>query len=346
MIRYLAKTLALLLLSLLSISFLTFCLVQLAPDDAASIILRGSGVLPSDDAVQALREQLGIDKWWPVQYVNWLAAVVQGDLGTSFSSGLPVVDTLTPAAAKTLDLAVRSFLLTIVVSIPLGVVCAKEQNRFGDKVIRFVTYVYSSIPTFVVGIVLLYVFAVKMKVFPAIANNYEGGLVLPVIVLASTSIAWTTRQVRTIFMEKMNEPYVMGLEARGVAEWRIDIFYVLKDSMVPIVTSLGICFGSMLGGAVVVEKIFTWAGLGSTVLRAIEVLDYPVLLGFALYIALIYFVINFVIDVLYGVFDPRIRAGQRKVSKHEEMPFGALLKGRLRGCSSSEEGGEGRVDQA
>jgi peptide/nickel transport system permease protein len=308
MVRYILKTLGMLLISLISITFLTFCLIQLAPDDAASIMLRGSGILPSVEAVQALREQLGINQWWPIQYLSWIGNLLHGDLGTSFSNGLPVTDTLTPSAIKTLELAFKAFILTIVVSIPLGVFCAKYQNRFGDYLVRVLTYVYSSIPTFVVGIVALYIFGVKLKLVPTIANNHEGGLTLPIIVLASTSIAWMVRQVRTIFMEKMNDSYVDGLKARGVCQWRIDIFYILKNSMVPIVTSLGVCFGSMLGGAVVVEKIFTWSGLGQSVLQAINSLDYPILLGFALYIAIIYFVINFAIDLLYGVFDPRMRA--------------------------------------
>ncbi len=314
MIAFIARKIAFVTASLISVTVLMFVLIQLAPDDAASIMLRGSGILPSDAAVENLREELGIDQSLPVQYLAWLASLLQGNFGTSFSTGLPVTATLTPALGRTLQLAAMAFVLTVAVSLPLGILCAKRQNRAVDRIVRFVTYAYASIPTFVVGIVALYALCVRLKIFPTIANNHEGGLVVPTIVLASTSIAWMIRQVRTAFMEKMNEPYVLGLRARGVTAWRIDVFYVLKGSMNPIVTSLGICFGSMLGGAVLVESIFTWSGLGQTVLTAINARDYPMLMGFALYIAAVYLIINALIDVLYGVFDPRAKATSKSVS--------------------------------
>ena len=301
-------------LTLLSITVLTFLLVYLAPSDAAEQLLLGGGLLPTDATVEALRHDFGLDRSLVAQYVSWLFALLHGDMGTAFSTGYPVFDTMLPAAQKTLTLACWSFYMTVLISLPLGIVCAKYRDKAADRIIRVVTYIIAAIPSFVIGLALLYFFAEKNQILPSIANNHTGGLIMPVAVLSSMSIVWMVRQIRTIMLEKMDEPYVMGLRARGIDEWRILLLYVLKSSMVPIVTSYGICFGSMLGGAAIVEQIFTWSGLGKVVLYAISMRDYPLVLGFAIWIAFIYCIINAVIDLLYGVFDPRIRKGEAQGS--------------------------------
>jgi peptide/nickel transport system permease protein len=295
--------------TLLSITLLAFLLLSVAPSDAAEVMLRGTGVLPSNDMIEGLRHDFGLDRSLLSQYLSWLGALLQGDLGTSFAQSRPVTDILISATIKTAQLTLLAFALTVIVSIPLGVLCAKYRNSWGDWLIRIFSYGYASIPSFVIGVTLLYIFAERLKILPAVANIHEAGLVMPVFVLASTCTAWMVRQVRTIFLEKMSDPYVLGLRARGISEWRIDLYSVLRSAMVPIVTSLGLCLGSMLGGAVIAEMIFTWNGLGRVVLTAIDARDYPVLLGFTIWIAVIYYLINIIIDILYGVFDPRIRKG-------------------------------------
>lgn len=298
------------LFTLLSITLFTFILVWLAPSDAAEQLLLGTGLLPSDATVEALRHDLGLDRSLPVQYISWLVSLLHGDMGTSYSTGVAVWDSLAPATLRTLTLGFWAFLITVIVSLPLGILCAMYRGKTLDKVIRIVTYVLAAIPSFVVGLALLYFLSEKNNILPSIANNHIGGLIMPVTVLSLSSIVWMVRQIRTIMIEKMGEPYLVGLRARGIEEYYIVLFYVLKNSMVPIVTSYGICFGSMLGGAAIVEQIFTWSGLGRVVLHAISMRDYPIILGFAIWIALIYCVINAVVDLLYGVFDPRIRKGQ------------------------------------
>ncbi len=304
------------LFTLLSITLFTFILVWLAPSDAAEQLLLGTGLLPSDDTIEALRHDLGLDRSLPIQYISWLISLLHGDMGTSYSTGVAVWDSLAPATVRTLTLGFWAFLITVIISLPLGVLCAMYRGKTTDKVIRIVTYVLAAIPSFVIGLALLYFLSEKNNVFPSIANNHAGGLIMPVMVLSLSSIVWMVRQIRTIMLEKMGEPYVIGLRARGIDEYYIVLFYVLKNSMVPIVTSYGICFGSMLGGAAIVEQIFTWSGLGRVVLYAISMRDYPIILGFAIWIALIYCVINAVIDLLYGVFDPRIRKGNAKGTLH------------------------------
>ena len=291
----------------LSITFLSFCLIYLAPSDAAEVMLRQGGRLPSPEVIQALRERLGLDRNMVIQYLDWLYRVFRGDLGTSFSTGLPVAQSLFPAIYRTVQLAWRAFVATIVISIPTGVLCAKYQNRLFDKIVRIITYVLSAIPAFVIGVGALYFFAVKLRWLPAISNNSERGLVLPVTVMASMMSVWMIRQVRAIVAEKKNQSYVAGLRARGISELRIDFSYVLKDALIPILTSLGICFGSMLAGATIVENIFSWSGLGRSVLTAINARDFPMIQGFILWIAMIYYGINLILDAFYCLADPRIR---------------------------------------
>lgn len=295
--------------TLISITFLSFCLVYFAPSDAAEKMLRSTGSIPAPETVQALRAKLGLDQPVLSQYLAWLKQLLHGNLGTSFSTGQPVTFSLLPALGRTAQLAGWCFLVTVIVSLPLGVLCAKHQNRLFDKLIRMICYIFTAIPTFVVGIAALYYFAVKRKWLPAVANNSANGLILPIAVLSSVMIVWMIRQVRTIVLEKMSQRYLEGLRARGLSEAKIAFSYVLKDAMIPIVTSLGICLGSMLAGAVLVENIFSWSGLGKIVLNAINYNDYPVIQGFILWISLIYYAINLLIDLFYRIFDPRIRRG-------------------------------------
>lgn len=337
------------LLTLLSITLFTFILVWLAPSDAAEQLLLGTGVLPSDATIESLRHQMGLDRSLPAQYISWLFALLHGDMGTSYSTGVAVWDSLLPATARTLTLGCNAFAITVAVSLPLGVLCAMYRGEAVDKTIRVVTYVLAAIPSFVVGIALLYFLSEKNNILPSIANNHAGGLIMPVAVLSLSSIVWMVRQIRTIMLEKMGDPYLIGLRARGIEEWRIVVFYVLKNSMIPIVTSYGICFGSMLGGAAIVEQIFTWSGLGRVVLQAISMRDYPVILGFAIWISIIYCIVNAVVDLLYGVFDPRIRKDSSFFGHHRggkkgrslKMPGGPSeekgLPGERSGCSETKE---------
>ncbi|MCI6018132.1 MAG: ABC transporter permease [Clostridiales bacterium] len=307
--RYVLKKIFEVCFILLGISVISFCLVHLAPGDAAEIMLRQGGRIPTEEAVTAARIKMGLDKPLYVQYLVWLRGVLHGDFGTSYSTGRPVLESLIPAIKRTFQLAWRSFLLTVVISIPVGLLCAVFQDRMADKIIRFVTYVLSAVPVFVIGIGILYLFSVKLRWLPAISNNSRNGLVMPVMVMTMSMSVWMIRQVRTIIAEKKRESYVYGLRSKGISELRIFFCYILKDALIPILTSLGICFGSMMAGTALVENIFSWSGLGKSVLTAINARDYPLIQGFVLWIGLIYYGINLILDFSYYIADPRIKKG-------------------------------------
>lgn len=299
------------MLSFIAITFLVFLLVYLAPGDAVDKMLAGSPV--SAELKDSYRATLGLDRSVFAQYADWLLSALQGDLGTSFRTNKPVMVMLLPALGRTIILAGRAFLLTVVISLVAGVLCARYKDKAFDHVMRWITYIFYALPSFVVGILALYVFALKLKWFPvsATAYDFEWGLVLPVTVLALSMSAWMIRQVRTIVLERMSEPYVVGLKALGISRNHIEFVYVLKHALVPIITDFGIILGSLMGGAVLVETVFSWPGVGQILMTAISNLDYPVIQGFALWIAIVYFLINVGIDVLCGLADPRIVRGGR-----------------------------------
>ena len=299
-----------LIIILLSITFLSYALIELAPGDPADIMLRASGVIPSEAAVQTLRAELGLDKPFLQRYFLWLAGALHGDLGTAFSTGLPVTDTLLPALGRTVVLTLWSFALTLAISIPLGMLCSRHRDSLPDRIIRIVTYVAGATPNFVLGVGVMYLLAVKLKLLPAIANGHSHGYVMPVLVLTIGSAAWMVRQVRTAALENRSEGYLLAMKARGLSPLRLER-YVLRSAMLPILASLGGCLGSMLAGAVVVENIFSLSGLGKLALSAINARDFPLLQGFILWIALIYYLINFGCDSLYAVFEPRMRGRDR-----------------------------------
>ncbi|MGI6217923.1 MAG: ABC transporter permease [Coriobacteriales bacterium] len=309
--RHIAAKVIELIVTLVTITFLSFMLVYLAPSDAAEKMLNGNGFIASQETIDAMRSRLGLDQDVFTQYISWISGVIQGNLGTSFRTGRPVVSQLAPALLRTLELAALAFSITVAVSIPTGIQCAKRKNGTFDRIIRYCTYFFASLPSFFLGIVVLYVLAGRLGVIPASMATSSNPLTLfvPACVLAFSLSAWMIRQVRTAVLEKLDDGFVTGLRMRGIPEHVIFRSYVLKASMAPIITALGICLGSLMGGAVLVENVFSWPGLGQVVLTAINYLDYPVIQGFAIWIALIYFAINILIDVFCALADPRIRMG-------------------------------------
>ncbi len=293
------------LLVVLSISFLSFALIELAPGDPADIMLRASGVLPSPEAVEALRQDMGLDQPFLTRYFAWLGGILHGDFGTAYSTGRPVLQTLLPAMGRTVTLTAVAFGLTVLLSLPLGLLCARRRDSWLDRLLRFFTYVCGATPNFVLGLGLLYGLAVKLKWLPAIGNGSARGYILPVTVLTLGTAAWMIRQVRTAALETRGAGYLTALRARGIRPARMER-YVLKSALLPIIASLGTCLGSMLAGAVVIENIFSLSGLGRLVLSAIQARDFPLLQGFILWIAVIYYLINFSCDRLNRVFDPRL----------------------------------------
>ena len=310
MVRHVVMPVLRMIAVLVGITFLSFSLMFLSPGDPAEKYLAGGdgnkGMI-SEEAIQAQREKWGLDKPFLVQYGVWLGNVFRGNLGNSYSTGRPVIQELKKKAGPTVVLAVTSMLICVTVSIPLGVLCAYRKDKFIDNVCRIFSFIGISLPSFLVSLLLLYFFSVQYHWFSISGENGIKGLLLPVVVLAFQSSAKLIRQVRSVILTELGKPYVQGARARGVKKSRILFSHVLRNAWMPILTLVGIHFGIQLGGAAVVESIFSWQGLGQLAVSAVRSSDYMLLQGIVLWLAILYLLINFAIDASYARLDPRVR---------------------------------------
>lgn len=293
---------------LLGITLLSFFLVNAAAADVIDLKESNTGGVMSEAEKTMLRKDLGLDKPLIEQYGVWLFHVLKGDMGESFVSGKPVLFLFRSKLPATVHLAVVSFILTIIISVPLGIFSAVRQNRFSDYMIRFFSFMGNSMPNFFVSLLLIYFFSLKLKLLPVMEQSGSlKGVILPAATLTISMASKYTRQIRAAVLEEMNKGYVQGARARGVREQRILFFSVLKSAMLTIVTLLSLSIGSLLGGTAVVESIFMWDGVGKMAVDAIAMRDYPVIEAYVIWMAVIYVGINLVTDIFYYYLDPRIR---------------------------------------
>lgn len=293
---------------LFGISFFTFMLTYLSPGDPAEIMLTECGNLPTPELLEQTRHELGLDRPFIVQYWSWLRGVLTGNMGQSYAFKVPVSTKLTNCFWPTLRMSLLALLIMIAVSIPLGILSAVKQNRLPDYIVRGLTFMGVSIPSFWISLILLSIFGVKLRWV-----NVAGGttdfkaMILPSVTLALAMSAKYTRQVRNAVLEELHQDYVTGARMRGAPERVILWKHVLPNAMLPIVTLLGLSLGSLLGGTAVVEIIYNWPGMGSMAVKAISCRDYPLVQGYVLLIALLYMVINLLVDLSYKYLDPRLK---------------------------------------
>lgn len=300
------------LIVLLAVSFFTFLLTHLAPGDPAVAMYEASGINPTEEMLEQARLSMGLDQPFLAQYVTWLGNCLQGDFGMSFSKRTPVFTLLLQRLWPTLQLALFSLILMLLVSVPAGIASAVRQNKPTDYVLRAISFIGISMPGFWVGLLLLYVFALQLRWFPAISTGSSWQrIVLPAVTLAIAMSAKYTRQVRTAVVEELSQDYVTGARANGLKQSTILIRHVVPNSLLPLITLLGLSVGSLLGGTAVVEIVFSYPGLGNLAVSAVGARDYPLIQGLVLWIALIYMGINLLVDVSYGLIDPRVRKGSR-----------------------------------
>ena len=313
--KYIAKRLLQLIPILLGITLLSFALMHSASADAVDVLEANRGGVLSEEAKAKAREELGLDKPFLEQYAVWMRQVLTGDMGKSYVSGKPVFSSFVQKLPATIALTISSVIVTILLSVPLGVLAAVKQNRFLDYLIRFLSFIGNSLPNFFVSLLLIYFFALKLGWFP-VMGNAQGwkSIILPTLTLAIAMASKYTRQVRASVLEELNKEYVMGARARGVREGRILYFSVLKSSMLTIVTLLALSIGSLLGGTDIVESIFMWDGVGKMAVDAITMRDYPVIQAYVIWMAVIYVAVNLITDILYHYLDPRIRLGQEEAA--------------------------------
>lgn len=309
--RYIAKRLLQLIPILLGITLFSFLLMNTGTADVIDVMENNTGSALSEEEKNALREDLGLDRPLLLQYVIWLGKTVRGDMGESFVSGQPVSAMFVSKLPATIGLMITSILLTVFLSVPLGILSAVRQNRVTDYLIRFFSFVGNSLPNFFVSLLLIWFFSLKFKLLPVMGNNAGWkSVILPTLTLALSMASRYTRQVRATVLEELNKDYVQGARARGIGEKRILYFSVLRASMLTIATLLALSIGSLLGGSAIVESIFMWDGVGKMAVDAITMRDYPVIQVYVIWMAVIYVCVNLFTDMIYHYLDPRIRLGR------------------------------------
>lgn len=308
--RYVFERLLQLIPILFAITFLSFAMMRIAGSDAVEQKMENTGAVVSQEVIDAARKELGLDSPFLQQYVVWLTRLLHGDMGTSYISGKPVFSTFISKLPATLLLTVTSIALTIVISIPLGILSAIKQNKLTDYLIRFCSFLGNSMPNFFVALLLMYFFSIKLGWFPVIAKGVGlQSVAMPSLTLAIAMSAKYLRQVRATVLDELSKDYVMGAKARGV-KFSVTLWKsVMKASCVTIITLLTLSIGSLLGGTAIVESIFMWDGVGKMAVDAINMRDYPIIQAYVMWMAIIYVMVNLTTDLSYRVLDPRIRLG-------------------------------------
>ena len=308
--NYALKRLLQLIPILLAITFLSYGMMRIAGSDVVEQKMENTSGTVSQEMIDNARAELGLDKPFVVQYFTWLGNLLRGDMGTSYVSNKPVFSTFVSKLPATLLLTAVSILLTVLISIPLGIWSAVKQNTATDYVIRTASFIGNSLPNFFVSLLLMYFFAIRLGWFPVISGGVSlQSVALPALTLAIAMSAKYLRQVRATVLDELSKDYVLGARARGVKFSTTLIRSVMKASLVTIITLLTLSIGSLLGGTAIVESIFMWDGVGKLAVDAINMRDYPIIQAYVMWMAIIYVVVNLITDLSYHFLDPRIRLG-------------------------------------
>ncbi|PHU39355.1 nickel ABC transporter permease subunit NikB [Pseudobutyrivibrio ruminis] len=308
LLKYTIKRILQLIPILFAITFLSFAMMRLAGSNVVEQKMLNTGQVVTDAQLEAAKAELGLDKPFLVQYITWLNDLLHGDMGVSFVSGMDVFDTFISKLPATLFLTVTSIVLTVIISIPLGIISAVYKNKFWDYFIRFFSFIGNSMPNFFVSLVLMYILGIKLKFFPIISREMSfESVAMPTITLAIAMSAKYLRQVRTTVLDELGKDYIMGAKARGVKFSTTLWKSVMRESLVTIITLLALSIGSLLGGTAIVESIFMWDGVGKMAVDAINMRDYPIIQAYVMWMAIIYVTVNLITDLSYRLLDPRIR---------------------------------------
>jgi ABC-type dipeptide/oligopeptide/nickel transport system permease component len=304
MLRYLVRRLLLTLPVLLGVATLVFALIHLVPGDPAQSML-GEGA--SQEEVVALREALGLNRPLLVQYQAFLTGLVRGDLGSSFRYGTPVAHEIRDRLFRTFQLAFAAMFVAMLIAIPLGMVAAVFRGTAIDHAAMTLSLIGISMPNFWLGPLLAILFAVHLGWLPVAGTGSLAHLVLPAVTLGAALAAILARMTRASLLEELRELYVLAARARGLSRLRAIVRHAFRNSLIPVVTIVGLQFGAVLTGTIITETIFAWPGVGRLLIQAINFRDYPLVQGCILFISFTYVMMNLLTDLTYGLLDPRIR---------------------------------------
>lgn len=307
MVSYIFKRIMLLIPLLLITSFISYSIIYLSPGKPAELILRIElQGIPSKEQIDTFEKENGLDKPLFVQYGSWMQKAFRGDLGKSLKSNEPVWDVYKNKFIASAKLFLCGQLIAIIIAIPFGILSAIKSNSFTDNLIRIISLTGISLPSFWLGMLLVYIFAVKLQVLPALGYEGAKNIILPAFTLGITGSMGLMRLTRTSILEVLRLNYVRTARAKGLRERVVITKHVLRNALIPVVTAIGMHFNHMIGGMVIIEMLFAWPGLGRLLVEAANTRDIPVIQGFVLISAILFVVINLIIDLLYMVLDPRI----------------------------------------
>lgn len=292
---------------LLGITFLAFLLIYLSPSDPVSVRMSAGDISVSPEIMESMRRSMGLDRPLLIQYGDWLWNILHGNMGKSYITDADVLDQILKALPYTLKMAGASLLLTLCISIPVGILTAAMQNSKFDYVVRVMAFVGNALPNFIIALCLMFIFSYRLGWIPVLATTKPIGLILPALTLALVMSSRYIRQIRAAMLDELGKGYVVGLRSRGLSETTILYKNVLKNIMVTVITLTGISLGSLLGGTVIVETVFTWPGLGNLIMEGISQRDYPVVQAVIVWMASAFMVVNLLTDISYTVFNPKIK---------------------------------------
>jgi peptide/nickel transport system permease protein len=297
---------------LLGVSLFTFMLVRLVPGDPIQIML---GTEVQGNRAEEIRRLYGLDRPWPAQYIEWLGQAVQGNLGSSLRTGLPVNESIMVRLPVTLELTLLALIIGLVIGVPLAIVAAQARGKFTDAFVSALVLFGISMPGFWLATLLVLIFSLYLRWFPPIGfvpfteNPVENlrRMTLPALSLGVAFGATTMRFTRSSLLEVFNQDYIRTARAKGLRDRLVTYRHALKNALIPVVTVTGIQVGRLLGGTVIIEQIFALPGIGRYIFDAISTRDYPIIQGTVLFFTFVFILVNLMVDVLYGIIDPRIK---------------------------------------
>lgn len=305
MSKYILKRLLLLIPVLIGATFIVYSIMYFTPGDPAQLIL---GESAPTEAIEQLREEMGLNDSLIVQYARYIGDILKGDFGRSYTSNRDVATEILSRFPATLELTVVSMILAVVVGVPIGIISATKQYSKLDSVSMILALLGVSMPNFWLGLMLIILFSLQLGMLPFNGYGTFQHLILPAITLGTGAMAIITRMTRSSMLEVIRQDYIRTARAKGVSERKVINKHALKNALIPIVTVVGLQFGYLLGGAVLTETVFSWPGVGRLMVDAIKAKDTPMVLGSVIFISVTFSFVNLFVDILYGYLDPRIKS--------------------------------------
>lgn len=307
MMRFIFRRVLLLIPMLFGTSLFIFLILRLGPSDPALDYLRLSKIPPTPQAVESARELLGLDKPVMTQYFHWLSDALHLDFGISYATQKPVLPDLLYFLPATLQLAGLALALTIILSVPMGMLAARYREKWPDQLVRVIAFIGVSMPNFWLGFLLILLFSIHLGWLPPMGKGEVKHLIMPVIAISLMSLAINARLLRASMLEVSGQRHVRYARLRGLSEMTVERSHILRNAWLPVITAIGMHIGELLGGALIIESIFSWPGVGRYAVSAIMNRDYPVIQCFTLLMVVIFVLCNLIVDIIYAIADPRIR---------------------------------------